>query len=56
LAAVICGGISRRLRDDRRRDARGSLVIDTDLGVLDARLAPQLDRLTETLREVLRSS
>jgi flagellar biosynthesis/type III secretory pathway protein FliH len=36
--------------------ARGSLVIDTDLGVLDARLAPQLDRLTETLREVLRSS
>jgi flagellar biosynthesis/type III secretory pathway protein FliH len=35
---------------------RGSLLLDTDLGVLDARLAPQLDRLTETLRDVLRTA
>jgi flagellar biosynthesis/type III secretory pathway protein FliH len=34
---------------------RGSLLLDTDLGVLDARLAPQLDRLTEALADVLRA-
>lgn len=33
---------------------RGSLLLDTDLGVLDARIAPQLDRLTEALADVLR--
>ena len=34
---------------------RGSLLLDTDLGVLDARLSPQLDRLTEALADVLRA-
>lgn len=34
---------------------RGSLLLDTDLGVMDARIAPQLDRLTEALADVLRT-
>jgi flagellar biosynthesis/type III secretory pathway protein FliH len=33
--------------------ARGSLRIETDIGVLDADLAPQLDRLALRLRETL---
>ena len=33
---------------------RGSLVLHTDLGTLDARLAPQLERLAAALREALR--
>jgi len=33
---------------------RGSLRLDTELGTLDAELAPQLDRLAEKLREALR--
>jgi flagellar assembly protein FliH/type III secretion protein L len=33
--------------------ARGSLVVHTDLGHVDARLAPQLARLAEALREAL---
>jgi flagellar biosynthesis/type III secretory pathway protein FliH len=33
--------------------ARGSLRIETDIGVLDADLAPQLDRLALKLRETL---
>ena len=32
---------------------RGSLRIETDIGVLDADLAPQLDRLALRLRETL---
>jgi type III secretion protein L len=36
--------------------ARGSLVVHTELGRVDARLAPQLARLAEALREVLRES
>jgi flagellar assembly protein FliH/type III secretion protein L len=32
---------------------RGSLRLETDLGTLDAELAPQLDRLAEKLREAL---
>ncbi len=32
---------------------RGSLVVHTELGVIDARLAPQLDRLAAALHEVL---
>jgi flagellar biosynthesis/type III secretory pathway protein FliH len=32
---------------------RGSLRIETDIGVLDADLAPQLDRLALKLRETL---
>jgi flagellar biosynthesis/type III secretory pathway protein FliH len=34
--------------------ARGSLVVHTDLGRVDARLQPQLARLAEALREALR--
>lgn len=33
--------------------ARGALVVHTDLGTLDARLTPQLQRLATALREVL---
>lgn len=33
---------------------RGSLRLDTELGTLDAELAPQLERLAEKLREALR--
>jgi len=41
----------RVVSDDAR--ARGSLRIETDIGVLDADLAPQLDRLALRLRETL---
>lgn len=37
-------------RDDL---SRGSLVLHTDLGTLDAKLAPQLDRLAAALRDAL---
>ena len=33
---------------------RGSLRLETDLGTLDAELAPQLDRLADKLREALK--
>ncbi len=36
--------------------SRGSLLLHTDLGTLDAKLAPQLDRLAAALRDVLRSA
>ena len=35
---------------------RGSLFIHTELGGVDARLAPQLARLAEALRDALRGS
>ena len=35
--------------------ARGSLILHTDLGTLDARLTPQLERLASALREILRN-
>jgi flagellar biosynthesis/type III secretory pathway protein FliH len=35
---------------------RGSLVVHTELGRVDARLAPQLSRLAEALRELLKAS
>lgn len=35
--------------------ARGSLVVHTELGRIDARLRPQLERLAEALRETLKS-
>ncbi len=41
-----------RILSDAAR-ARGSLRIETDIGVLDADLAPQLDRLALKLRETL---
>lgn len=41
-----------RITADHAR-ARGSLRIETDVGVLDADLAPQLDRLALRLRETL---
>jgi flagellar biosynthesis/type III secretory pathway protein FliH len=34
--------------------ARGELCLHTDLGTLDAKLTPQLERLAEALREALR--
>ncbi len=34
--------------------ARGSLVVHTDLGRIDARLQPQLERLAKALKEALR--
>ncbi len=34
--------------------ARGSLVLHTDLGTLDARLTPQLERLARALKDALR--
>jgi flagellar biosynthesis/type III secretory pathway protein FliH len=37
---------------DRER-RRGSLRLETDIGTLDAELAPELDRLAEKLREAL---
>ena len=33
---------------------RGSLVVHTDLGRIDARLEPQLTRLAQALREALK--
>jgi len=36
--------------------ARGSLVVHTDIGAVDARLAPQLTRLAAALREAIASS
>ncbi len=34
--------------------ARGSLVVHTDLGTIDGRLTPQLERLAAALRDALR--
>ncbi len=34
--------------------ARGSLVLHTDLGTIDARLTPQLERLARALKDALR--
>jgi flagellar biosynthesis/type III secretory pathway protein FliH len=50
-------GIDTRIPIDVEVDpalARGSLVLHTDLGRLDARLEPQLQRLATALREALR--
>jgi len=52
LALVQAGGAATVLADPER--PRGSLRLDTDIGVLDADLAPQLDRLLPKLRESLR--
>ncbi|MCA9596752.1 MAG: hypothetical protein KC776_25730 [Myxococcales bacterium] len=41
------------ITEDANR-ARGQLRLETDIGVLDAELAPQLDRLAKRLRETLR--
>jgi flagellar biosynthesis/type III secretory pathway protein FliH len=35
--------------------ARGNLRLDTEIGMLDANLAPQLERLAQRLRETLRT-
>jgi flagellar assembly protein FliH len=51
LRAIHAGGAARVLPDPER--PRGSLRLDTDIGVLDADLAPQLDRLLPKLRESL---
>ena len=44
-------GAARVVADDRR--SRGNLRVETDLGVLDADIAPQLERLSLKLRESL---
>ena len=51
LVSVHAGGAARVLADPER--PRNSLRLDTDIGVLDADLAPQLDRLLPKLRESL---
>ena len=51
LLSVQAGGAAEVLADSAR--ARGSLRLDTDIGVLDADLAPQLDRLLPKVRESL---
>jgi flagellar biosynthesis/type III secretory pathway protein FliH len=51
LLSVQAGGAARVEVDPER--ARGSLRLDTDIGVLDAELAPQLDRLLPKVRELL---
>jgi flagellar assembly protein FliH/type III secretion protein L len=52
LAQGRVGRVAQVLPDTAR--ARGSLRFDTDIGTLDADVAPQLDRLAERLREALR--
>lgn len=52
LAAGRLERVTRVVTSPERR--RGSLRLDTELGVLDADLAPQLDRLVEALRASLR--
>ena len=49
LLTLQAGGAATVLADPER--PRGSLRLDTDIGVLDADLAPQLDRLLPKLRE-----
>jgi flagellar biosynthesis/type III secretory pathway protein FliH len=51
LLSVQAGATAQVLSDPER--ARGSLRLDTDIGVLDADLAPQLDRLLPKVRESL---
>ena len=53
LSSLKAPGAAAVLVDPAR--ARGSLRLDTDVGVLDADLAPQLDRLLPKLRESLRN-
>jgi flagellar biosynthesis/type III secretory pathway protein FliH len=51
LLSLNAGGAATVLADPER--PRRSLRLDTDIGVLDADLAPQLDRLLPKLRESL---
>jgi flagellar biosynthesis/type III secretory pathway protein FliH len=51
-AGIAAGREALRIVPDPTR-ARGSLRIETEIGVLDADLAPQLDRLARRLRETL---
>lgn len=52
LANGRVGHVAQVLADGAR--ARGSLRFETEIGSLDADVAPQLDRLAERLREALR--
>lgn len=52
-AALGAIGHVAEVRADARL-ARGSLIVHTDLGRIDARLEPQLERLAAALREALR--
>jgi flagellar biosynthesis/type III secretory pathway protein FliH len=47
-------GVAIEIQADTTR-ARGSLLLDTDLGTLDANLTLQLDRLARSLRDSFRS-
>ncbi|HEV8548616.1 MAG TPA: FliH/SctL family protein, partial [Polyangiaceae bacterium] len=49
-ASSLAASVSVTVDPTRRR---GSLRLETDVGTLDAELAPALDRLTEKLREAL---
>jgi len=51
LRALSAGAFTEVVADPAR--ARGSLRLETDIGVLDADIAPQLDRLLPKLRESL---
>ncbi len=52
LSELGLGADTRVVADPRR--AKGNLRLETDIGVLDAELAPQLERLALKLRESLR--
>jgi flagellar biosynthesis/type III secretory pathway protein FliH len=50
------GGLDARSYEIRRDDslARGALRLHTDLGIIDAQLAPRLERLADALRDAFR--
>jgi flagellar biosynthesis/type III secretory pathway protein FliH len=54
LAALGLEGAAIEIHADQARD-RGSLLVETDLGTLDANLTLQLDRLARSLRDSFRS-
>jgi flagellar biosynthesis/type III secretory pathway protein FliH len=54
IASLGLEGVAVEIHADDARP-RGSLLLDTDLGILDANLSVALDRLTRALRDSLRS-
>jgi type III secretion protein L len=54
IASLGLEGAAIEIQADTTR-ARGSLLLDTDLGTLDANLTLQLDRLARSLRDSFRS-
>ena len=53
IASLGLESVAIQIHADAGR-SRGSLLVDTDLGTLDANLTVQLDRLARALRETLR--